>query len=75
MKIRALFLDIDGTLLNSSHLIGAATRQRLLSFQKQGGKDHTIFCPTLYRNVAIWTGAETGRIRRLLYGAEWRANR
>ena len=38
MKIRALFLDIDGTLLNSSHLIGAATRQRLLSFQKQGGR-------------------------------------
>ncbi len=36
MKIRALFLDIDGTLLNSSHLIGSATRQRLLSFQKQG---------------------------------------
>lgn len=38
MKIRAIFIDIDGTLLNSRMVIEEDTRKSLMDFQKSGGK-------------------------------------
>lgn len=37
MAIRALFLDIDGTLLNTHQLISEKTKKRLVQFQESGG--------------------------------------
>ncbi|WP_182425758.1 Cof-type HAD-IIB family hydrolase [Dielma fastidiosa] len=37
MNIKAIFIDIDGTLLNSRFMIDELTRNTLLDFQKHGG--------------------------------------
>lgn len=37
MEIKAIFLDIDGTLINSNRVIDKQTKDALIAFQKQGG--------------------------------------
>lgn len=38
MNIRALFLDLDGTLLTSRRTVSPRTEKRLLQFQQEGGR-------------------------------------
>ena len=38
MKYKIMALDIDGTLTNSQKVITANTRNKLIKFQKNGGK-------------------------------------